>query len=332
MDFSLSASNIEFLKKEISKSGLTYSHLMDELIDHVCCDVEYEMRNGLPFAKAYEVVKNKIGIEGLERIQHETLYLIDKKYRIMKNTMKISGLIAPILLAFGALSKIQHWPGADKILLFSIPLPFVVLLPAYILLNSVDKEINCKNLLAIMFFFAYFAAIIGFLAIRIPTNVIESIVRSAINIDNKTMALQENTKLVSEYSELNNPVSNEAEKLCSQINEVKRVVRQEKLEDPPIKSNSFLDARPVIEKRYLTDLKSGIRNFKTLVQKQYGSDSRMYRYIDDAFEIYNDASEDVLWEDAWMSANIVASALESLNLLEFKVRLVELESYDFLKK
>ncbi len=85
---------------------------MDELIDHVCCDVEYEMRNGLPFAKAYEMVKNKIGMEGLERIQHETLYLIDKKYRIMKNTMKISGMIAPILLAFGSLFKIQHWPGA----------------------------------------------------------------------------------------------------------------------------------------------------------------------------------------------------------------------------
>jgi hypothetical protein len=76
---------------------------MDELIDHVCCDVEFEMQNGIPFAKAYEVVKNKIGIEGLERIQHETLYLIDKKYRIMKKTMKISGLIAPILLSLGSL-------------------------------------------------------------------------------------------------------------------------------------------------------------------------------------------------------------------------------------
>jgi hypothetical protein len=44
------------------------------------------------------------------------------------------------------------------------------------------------------------------------------------------------------------------------------------------------------------------------------------------------ASDDVLWEDAWMSDNIIASSLESLNLLEFKVRLVELESYDFMKK
>ena len=58
----------------------------------------------------------------------------------------------------------------------------------------------------------------------------------------------------------------------------------------------------------------------------------MYRYIDDPFGIYNDASDEVLWVDAWISDNIIASALESLNLLEFKVRLVELESYDFPKK
>jgi hypothetical protein len=48
MEFTLGIANIEFLKKEIGKSGLTYSHLMDELIDHVCCDVEQEMRNGFP--------------------------------------------------------------------------------------------------------------------------------------------------------------------------------------------------------------------------------------------------------------------------------------------
>ena len=33
-----------------------------------------------------------------------------------------------------------------------------------------------------------------------------------------------------------------------------------------------------------------------------------------------------------MSDNIIASAIESLNLLEFRVRLVGMESYDFLKK
>ena len=163
MDFSLSESNIEFLKKEISKSGLTYSHLMDELIDHVCCDVEYEMHNGLPFAKAYERVIDKIGTGGLERIQHETLYLIDKKYRIMKNTMKISGLIAPILLAFGALSKIQHWPWAGILLVLGFFLLSFVFLPSAIYVSYKEVSNRTRKWTHVTGFLGTFFISVGFL-------------------------------------------------------------------------------------------------------------------------------------------------------------------------
>ncbi len=244
-------------------------------------------------------------------------------------------ILFAIVMAFNfiaAMFKVMHWPGAEKFLMISIPLPFVVLLPAYLLSNPPEKEINYKNLVAMMFFFAYLAAITGFLAIGISKNVMDGFVRSAINIENKTMALKENTRLVSGFSDLNNPVNNEAEKLCIRINELKRMVRQKKLEDPTTESNTTLDARLVIDTRYLTDLKNEISSFKALVQKQYGADSRMYRYVDNAFEIYGDASDNVPWEDVWMSDHIIASAIESLNLLEFKVRLVGMESYYFLKK
>ena len=143
MDYVLSIANVEFLKREISSSGLTYSHLRDDLIDHVCCDVEYEMLNGLPFEKAYEMVKEKIGIGGLERIQHETLYLIDNKYRIMKKTMKISGVIAPIILAFGTLFKIEHWPGASILMVLGFFLLSFVFLPSAIYVSY--KEVSNKT-------------------------------------------------------------------------------------------------------------------------------------------------------------------------------------------
>jgi len=242
-------------------------------------------------------------------------------------------ILVAIVMAFnftGVMFKIMHWPGAGVLLMIGIPLPFVVLLPAYLLSNPADKEINFKNLLAMMFFFAYLAAITGFLAIRVSTNVVEGFVRSAINIEDKTMALKENVKLVSGFSDLSNPVNQEAEKLCSKINEVKRMVLQKKLEVPPPMPTKFLDVRPVIEVRYLTELKTEISNFRALVQNQCGADSRMYKYIDDAFKIYDDVSDDLRWEDVWMSDNIIASAIESLNLLEFRVRLVGMESYDFL--
>jgi hypothetical protein len=244
-------------------------------------------------------------------------------------------ILVAVVMAFnfiGALFKIMHWPGSGVLLMIGIPLPFVVLLPAYMLSNPADKEINYKNLLAMMFFFAYFAAITGFLAMRISTNVVEGFVRSAIYIEDKTMALKENTELVSGFSGLSNPVNNEAEKLCSKIIEVKRMVLQTKLEVPPLMPPAFLDVKPAVDVRYLAELKTAISNFSALVLKHFGADSRMYRYVDDAFEIYEDVSADLLWEDEWMSDNILASAIESLNLLEFRVRLVGMESYDFLKK
>ncbi len=163
MNYILNISNIEFIKKEVAGSGLTYSHLMDELIDHVCCDVEQEMRNGLSFAKAYEMVKTKIGMEGLERIQHETLYLIDKKYRIMKNIMKFSGLAAPIVLAFGSLFKIQHWPGAGVMFVFGFFLLCFIFLPSAIYVSYKEVSNFTRKWTHIVGFLGTFFISIGFL-------------------------------------------------------------------------------------------------------------------------------------------------------------------------
>lgn len=159
----LSIANIEFLKKEIGKAGLTYSHLQDDMVDHVCCDVEYEMQSGLSFEKAYELVKKKIGIGGLMRIQEETLFLIDKNYRIMKKLMKISGLVAPIMLAFGALFKIEHWPGAGIMLVLGFFLLSVVFLPSAIYVSYKEVSNQTKKLAHLMGFFGTFFLSLSFL-------------------------------------------------------------------------------------------------------------------------------------------------------------------------
>src|SRR4030043_44455 len=108
----LSLQNIDQISRDIEKQEITFSPLLEELIDHVCCDVEYEMQSGLDFSSAYKKVKQKMGSRRLKEIQEETLYAVDSKYRQMKNTMKISGIAGTVLLGFGALFKIQHWPLA----------------------------------------------------------------------------------------------------------------------------------------------------------------------------------------------------------------------------
>jgi hypothetical protein len=131
----LTLQNIEQITRDVSMQEISFSHLADELIDHVCCDVEQEMRNGLNFLEAYSKVNGKMGLRRLKKIQEETLYAVDTKYRKMKNTMKISGVSGTIMLGFAALFKIMHWPGAGiMMLLGGLLLAFVFMPSALVVL------------------------------------------------------------------------------------------------------------------------------------------------------------------------------------------------------
>jgi hypothetical protein len=112
----LSYANIDKISNDVRKEEINFSHLLDELIDHVCCDVESEMQKGLNFNEAYHSVKQRMGSRRLKEIQEETLYEVDTKYRYMKNLMKISGVAGTVLLGFAAMFKIQHWPFAGVML------------------------------------------------------------------------------------------------------------------------------------------------------------------------------------------------------------------------
>jgi hypothetical protein len=73
----LSLQNIDRIARDLSREDITVSNLLNELIDHVCCDVENEMRHGLSFSEAYSRVRIRIGTGRIREIQEETLYLID---------------------------------------------------------------------------------------------------------------------------------------------------------------------------------------------------------------------------------------------------------------
>ncbi len=112
----LSLQNIDQITRDISSQEITFSHLIHDLIDHVCCDVEYEMQAGADFTEAYRRVKQKMGSRRIKEIQEETLFAVDTKYRKMKNTMKVSGIAGTTMIGFAALLKIQHWPLAGILL------------------------------------------------------------------------------------------------------------------------------------------------------------------------------------------------------------------------
>jgi hypothetical protein len=141
----ISLQNIDQISRDVRNQEITFSHLPEDLIDHMCCDVENEMQNGLSFPEAYKRVRQKMGSRRLKEIQEETLYAVDSKYRKMKNTMKISGVAGTIMFGFAALFKIQHWPGAGILItLGALVLAFIFLPSALVVLWKETR--NTKRL------------------------------------------------------------------------------------------------------------------------------------------------------------------------------------------
>ena len=151
----LALNHIERIARDVKKQEIVFSHLADELIDHICCDVESEMENGLTFQEAYSRVKQKFSGRRLKEIQEETLYAIDTKYRFMKNTMKISGVLGTTLFGFAALFKIQHWPGAGIMLTLGALILTFAFMPSA--LGVLWKETRNSNKL-VLFISAFLAA------------------------------------------------------------------------------------------------------------------------------------------------------------------------------
>jgi hypothetical protein len=160
---SLNLFQIEQISHDVRREDISFSHLLEDLIDHVCCDVEYEMEHGLSFSDAYLKVKQKIGLHGLQKIQSDTLYAVDSKYRFMKNLMKISGVSGTVLLGFAALFKIMHWPGAGIMLTLGAFIMAFVFMPSSLSVLYKESKSGKRMLLFISGFLAGFCFILAVL-------------------------------------------------------------------------------------------------------------------------------------------------------------------------
>jgi hypothetical protein len=160
--YCLSKDQIARVAGDVENEGINFSHLGADLTDHICCEIEQHMDKGLSFAEAYGLVKKEFGIRGLRQIQQDTLLLIDKNYRIMKNSMKTIGVLALALMAFAALFKIMHWPFAGFMLVISFAVLAFVFYPA--LLYIMYRDVNKKKLLGV-YLLAYLGGAMMFLGI-----------------------------------------------------------------------------------------------------------------------------------------------------------------------
>lgn len=110
---------VDFIRKEIEKSSISIPELKDDLLDHFCCFIEYEIKKGNSFEAAFTKALNQICPNGFDEIQTETIYLLNaKKIIFMKKFIYSFGLITAMCFSIGWLFRIMHLPGSYPLVYF----------------------------------------------------------------------------------------------------------------------------------------------------------------------------------------------------------------------
>lgn len=145
----LSDQQVDYILNDIKVRGVEMEDLQLNLLDHICCIVEYELEPGGNFENFYRQTIPRFFKKELKEIEEEaTLLLTFKNYYAMKKTMNTVGIIASIGIALGAIFRFQHWPGANVMLLLGVILISFVFLPLMFTLKLREsKEKRDKTVL-----------------------------------------------------------------------------------------------------------------------------------------------------------------------------------------
>lgn len=79
----ISDENIALIRKHLRKNGITNRDLEEDLLDHICCNIQDQMHSGTDFNKAFQTVIKPFGV--LREIQVKTNKAIINRGGILDN-------------------------------------------------------------------------------------------------------------------------------------------------------------------------------------------------------------------------------------------------------
>ena len=112
----LSSEQIGVIRQQVDQSDITIASLKDDVLDHLCCVVEILMDRGKDFDAAVQEALHDLAPEGLDEIQHETMFLLNStKIILMKKVTYAIGLLASMSFVLGWAFGILHYPGSREL-------------------------------------------------------------------------------------------------------------------------------------------------------------------------------------------------------------------------
>lgn len=127
----LTDTQIDSISCDLDGLGINSNELKDDILDHICSDIE--SREGNNFEEAYQSIIKKFGGEkAIEKIQKDTDFLLNYKRTIrLKRAVYIIGFVTSFLMSTAIMFKVMDWPNAGMILLSAFVLLNFVLLPIF---------------------------------------------------------------------------------------------------------------------------------------------------------------------------------------------------------
>jgi hypothetical protein len=101
----LNEKQIQAITSEVERYIITPT-LRDDLIDHLCCEIEEKLKSGESFQEALDQAINVLSPGGLSQIQDETNFLLESKFINMKKITYLLGLFTAMAMSFGWLLRI----------------------------------------------------------------------------------------------------------------------------------------------------------------------------------------------------------------------------------
>ncbi len=139
--YNISEQQIEYILNDIRRNGVEMEDLQLNLLDHICCIIEQNLKEGDDFEDFYRKTVKQFCKHELWEIEEETIILLTiKNYYVMKKSMIISGTISVAALLFGSFLKVMHWPGAGVMLVLGIGILSFIFLPLMLLLKTKETE------------------------------------------------------------------------------------------------------------------------------------------------------------------------------------------------
>lgn len=131
----LSSDQLNQIRESVSRANITLQTLQEELIDHMCCEVENLMESGYSFGEAFRMLQDQANSKTLQDILESTLLLTNKHFAFMKTMLKLSGLFGLSLISTGTLLRILFIPGANVWIVSGFVLLTFLFLPSAVFLD-----------------------------------------------------------------------------------------------------------------------------------------------------------------------------------------------------